>query len=177
MNLEARGSYSGRSVKRAPYNIYNIVGCLDYGTFTGEPKAETESQLLEKVKEECKKVGIDLLDNDIARCHRSSAPSRRDGKQLSAQTIIKLNNWAVRKQFQAANRHALQNKIRFSCSNNLTKMRHETLVHARRLINASMEQKFKKEERDSRQISNRDNCFTFSPPRRPVANEVCGPDV
>ena len=78
--------------------------------FTGEPKAETDSQLLEKVKVECKKVGIDLLDNDIARCHRSSAPSRRD--------------WAVRKRFQAAYRHAHQNKIRFSCSNDLTKMRH-----------------------------------------------------
>ena len=91
--------------------------------FTGEPKAETDSQLLEKVKVECKKVGIDLLDNDIARCHRSSAPSRRDGGPLSAQTIIKLNNWAVHKRFQAANRHTRQNKIRFSCLNDLTKMR------------------------------------------------------
>ena len=64
---------------------------IENNAFTGEPKAETDSQLLEKVKEECKKVGIDLLDNDIARCHRSSAPSRRDGGPLSAQTIIKLN--------------------------------------------------------------------------------------
>ena len=91
--------------------------------FTGEPKAETDSQLLEKVKVECKKVGIDLLDNDVARCHRSSAPSRQDSGPLSTQTIIKLNNWAVRKRFQAANQQARQNKIRFSCSNDLAKMR------------------------------------------------------
>ena len=28
--------------------------------FSGEPKAETDSQLLAKVKEECNKFGIDL---------------------------------------------------------------------------------------------------------------------
>ena len=59
--------------------------------FDGSPKEETDERLLVKIKEQCEKVGIPLADADVARYHRSSAPTKRDGT-LQAQTIVKLSN-------------------------------------------------------------------------------------
>ena len=67
---------------------------------------ESDSQLLEKVITECAKVGIQLKDGDVARCHRSSKPKEMRDGTLKAQTIIKLSNWPARKLFQGAGKTA-----------------------------------------------------------------------
>ena len=131
--------------------------------FDGSPKEESDEQLLVKIKEQCEKVGIPLADADVARYHRSSAPTKRDGT-LQAQTIVKLSNWKARKLFQAANRTARTKKVKFFCSNDLTKRRHELLQYARGRIDRAMSAKFSESEIKERKIPEQDKCFTFSTP-------------
>ena len=131
--------------------------------FDGSPKEETDERLLEKIKEQCEKVGIPLADANVARYHRSSAPTKRDGT-LQAQTIVKLSNWKARKLFQAANRTARTKKVKFFCSNDLTKRRHELLQYARGRIDRAMSAKFSESEIKERKIPEQDKCFTFSTP-------------
>ena len=130
-----------------------------------DPKKETDSQLLAKIIEECAKADITITAHDIVRHHRCSKPSLRDGV-LQAQTIVKLARWDTRKLFQSANKRAREQKQKFSCSNDLTKPRHNLLKAARDRIQSSLAQKYPEFDvkKDNRKIPDKENCFTFSTP-------------
>ena len=124
---------------------------------------ESDSQLLEKVITECAKVGIQLKDGDVARCHRSSKPKEMRDGTLKAQTIIKLSNWPARKLFQGAGKTAREKGVRFQSSNDLTLRRYELLKYARDIVNDEMARKFAVQEREEG-VPDKHNAFVFSTP-------------
>jgi hypothetical protein len=59
-------------------------------------RGESNSDLKEKVIATIKSLGADIEHSDITRLHRSAKPKEEKDGRITAQTIVKFNNWSAR---------------------------------------------------------------------------------
>ena len=90
---------------------------------------ETPASLLREIKEECKKVDVDVGDGDFDHCHRNGKVYK-DAEGNTKQTVLlKMRSWAARDRL-----YQNRKKFKFKIGHDLTFRRQQLFTKANELI-------------------------------------------